>query len=464
MNNGIFYGFALAVLSLAGLVFASALARRTRLLSFRVLIILVYTGTNLVSGVVHVLGLSQRVGYFDALNQLETKQLGEVVFLAALGLAAVTAGASLGISGKTLSSPRMTDLAPFDRSLIIVFVALIFPISLFALVRIREYAAGVQVFGGRIISVAGGVARFSFISSWMVWAISLSVIYLVFRTGRRQSLMPTFLLFGSMVAIASVFAWNGGRSAAVLMALPLIMVMAPRLRVNKRIVVASGSVIAIFYFALVARVTASRFAESRLSPTGVTDWVDWEWGRFSMLGWAVQFVDRNGYLYGETFIQRISVLADGIFRLLGSTSGDIAQRSSMDVAGESILNSSSAIYIVPGLSAEFFLNFGAFGIAIGYLILGRLCGWVDGRFDSSATPITRLMWAYVGVELVFRTITLDSGAAVTNLLFIGAPLIGAAAASHYASRRSEPTMWVPAASMRPRANAGRVHRPRGADL
>jgi hypothetical protein len=108
-------------------------------------------------------------------------------------------------------------------------------------------------------------------------------------------------------------------------------------------------------------------------------------------------------------------------------------RPSVEIAAEQLLNSSTAVHIVPGLSAELFLNFGVLGIALGYFALGRLCGWVDGRFTNSGSIVTQLVWAFAGT-LIVKSIGFG-GAVITTFLFTGAPLLAVAGASHLFRRQ-----------------------------
>jgi len=182
--------------------------------------------------------------------------------------------------------------------------------------------------------------------------------------------------------------------------------------------IAFGSVFAV----IAVRQNDLRQARSAFGSTGLSDWVDWELGRFSMLGFALQTVDRYGLLYGETFLNSVLQPISGLFRLLGMELALSSTRSSMEIAAEQLLNSSTAVYIVPGLSAELFLNFGAIGVLFGYFALGRLCGWIDGRFIKSSSALTQLAWAYTGM-LVVKSIAYGSNQIITGLLYTGFPIL-----------------------------------------
>jgi uncharacterized membrane protein len=105
------------------------------------------------------------------------------------------------------------------------------------------------------------------------------------------------------------------------------------------------------------------------------------------------------------------------------------------MAAEDLVNSSSAIYIVPGLSAELFINFGVGGILFGYLALGLLVGWIDTKFAKSQTIILQLFWAYVGTIFAFYGVVSNGEAVISLVLLRGAPLVVMGAISHLSNRR-----------------------------
>ncbi|WP_313277869.1 hypothetical protein [Timonella senegalensis] len=164
----------------------------------------------------------------------------------------------------------------------------------------------------------------------------------------------------------------------------------------------------------------------------ITTSLDWEWGRFSMVGFSSDVVSREGLLLGETYLSGLNQFLAGILGLLGLTLQDQAGRGASQVAGEYILASTDA-YIVPGLVSEALLNFGGVGAIIALAALGFASKWVQKSISECTDPIALLLWAYIGALLVFRTLNADSWSLPTYFLYSGAPLI-AAFASTRASR------------------------------
>lgn len=420
-------------------------------MSFRVLIVLNYVITNLVSGIAHLAHVSEsRRGHFDATVWLTPNQLQELVLIQGLGLIAVCVGAMWNLPS-TQPPPRSPKiLSPFDRSALPVMIVLLLPISLFAFTQILRYASGLNI--ERVISVSAGMARYSFMSHWLVWIISLSVVWVLCREVTYRGYWPAVILGLGVVAIAVSLQWNGGRSIVLVMALPIILVVLPRLRGTKWIAAPIALAAMLIYFTQISQQRSTRYTSAS---SDLVEWLDWEWGRFSMLGFALQHSERHGLVFGETIASGISRFSQGILRLIGMAPSGSELRSSMNIAAESLLNSNTDVYVVPGISAELYLNFGVIGVIVGYLLLGLISGWVDTRFLSSATAVTQLAWAYLGTLLVFRTIPVDSASAYNYLFFSGAPILIAAALSFLAHKRNMRTeeSAARAGGRRPHANS-----------
>ncbi|WP_149439143.1 O-antigen polymerase [Mycolicibacterium sp. P1-5] len=445
----------LILMTLAGGAVAVIVARRLhRVLSFRVFAIAFYMTVNVVSGIAHILDTSRiRRGYFDAVASLDPGQLSETSLIEALGLIAICFGVLRGLPRRgTATPPESKSLAPSDRALLIPAIAVLLPASLWSLLKIQAYASTLD--SVRIISVSGGMARYAFLSSWFVSAIYFVVIWIASRLPHNRRLLVPLILFVGVVLISASVQWTGSRGSAVFLCLPLILVLAPTLKNVKGPAVAFGAAIGLVSTVVVLRANDLRQSRSAFGSTGLSDWVDWELGRFSMLGFALQSADRYGLLYGETFVNSAAKPLASLSGFLGIELFQSSGRSSVDLAAAQLLNSSKADYIVPGLSAELFLNFGTVGLVLGYFVLGRVCSWTDDRFINSGSLVTQLAWAFVGVEIV-RSIAYG-GAAIMTILFTGAPLLAVAGVSHLIHRSHLDTAAT-------RADVGRYTGTRGSD-
>jgi hypothetical protein len=438
---------ALAISGLLGVLAAFRIARRLgRLLNFRSLLIVNYVLVMQVSGIVHLLQIPDiSRGYFDVATVSGQSTLGRATIGSILGLLAVSIAclqhlpsARSGTSDSIPTPPPLpsTWLLPAERQVLIAASLILLPVTLYASQRVRAFAAGADQ--ARIITVDGGLARFSYLSGWLVWVISFLAIWLVgTRLGRSRPLTLTIASV-SLVATVLSLAWNGGRSIVVVMALPLGLVLLPLLR-GVRWVAVPAAIFAVAEYAVsVTRVRSTAQAYDTLT---VASLLDWQWGRFSMLGFSVKYVEEHGTIDGETFGSALASIAAGLAHLLGIGTTAVAQRSSLEVIGQVLGTEVGGVnYIVPGLTAEFYLNFGMVGIVVGCYLLGRITNWVDKRFSEASSPMVQLAFAYLGTLIVLRTITAESSATLTYVLYTGAPVLLAGWLSFRIRRRANDTV------------------------
>jgi len=424
----------LILMTLAGAVATAMVARRLhRILSFRVFAIAYYTLVNVASGIAHILDAARtRRGFFDAVVALEPGQLLETSLIAALGLLTICLGVTRGLPRASHPTPLGSKpLASADRALIIPVIAVLFPISLWSLLKIQAYASTLDV--TRVSTVSEGLARYVFLSSWFAPAVLLAAIWAANLPSRNESLRTPLVLLVAVVLIAASVQWLGGRSTAFFLSIPLVLVLAAKLRQVTGLAIASSAAIGLVFTFVALQQNDFRQSKSAFGVTGPSDWLDWELGRFSMLGFALQSTDRYGLLGGETFVESVLRPLAALSQFVGIRAFQSVGQSSTEVVISELFNSSTAIYVVPGLSAELFLNFGVVGIALGYFALGRVCGWVDDRFTDSGSILTQLAWAFTGTFIV-KSIGFG-GAVITTFLFTGAPLLVVAGASHLIRRQ-----------------------------
>ncbi|MBU3749055.1 MAG: hypothetical protein FGM52_01150 [Mycobacterium sp.] len=430
---------ALLAVAVTGILIAAAIGRRMGWLSFRVLAILSYTLVIPISGIAHLARGpdSQYRGPYDALNGLDTGQMAYVVVVAGSGLAALVVGTLVALPTSRVKR-RTSPLTPDDRKTLPLFIAAILPVSIWALQKTREYVAGLDVFGGRVISVSGGNARYTFVSYWAVWAISLGVIWFVLQRRESKPLMTAIVFFGGAAACAVVVDWAGGRSDALLAAVPMALVLFPLVRAGQLTTLLFGSFVAIGGAWQVAQLTARRSAVDPYGGSGLAGFVDWEFGRFSMLGWATQYTEQTGFLYGETLVSGGLRLVSGLQKLLGLPAPDFVARASQRVATEDLDRARAGIldYINPSVMAEMYLNFGFLGAVGSLLVIGVLSGYCDRQFLRSKTAVVQLAWGFIGLTVAVSSHITESFTPVVAILYRGAPLVFIAALSASMARSS----------------------------
>lgn len=424
---------ALLSFSAVGFVIAFYIARRVgRFLNFRTLLILNCVLVNNLSGVAHLMnepGASR--GFYDLLTEPTQVGLENATFGAILGLGAVCVACLHKLPPKPAADISLTEpwLVREEKWWLVLITIGLLPVAFMATMQIQGIAASLN--STRIISLTDGNARFSYFSNWLVWVVSFVAIFLVASRAGRSRFFVLLVAAGSVVSIAATMAWTGGRSVVIVMVLPIVLVLLPRLRGVRLLAVPAAIVVALVYMVSISERRSTTDAGFNL-----TTWLDWEWGRYSMMGFATDYVAVNGHAYGETLLASFSNISLGTLRLLGIYVPNPQFRTSTQLSGESILNS-TANYIVPGFSAEMYINFGFVGLVVGYYLLGRIANWVDRRYLAASSVLIKLTFAYFGTLIVFRTVAADSGSLMSYVLYSGFPLLVMVVLSKLGRRRAE---------------------------
>lgn len=418
--------------SLSGFLVAIYIARRLgRFLNFRTLLILNYIIVSPASGVVHLSQVQNAPrGYFDVLTSnddaLNNATLGSLLGLLALCIACVMklpqAKADQTASGDLL-------LAKGERRFIALSALLMLPITVFATLQIQAYVRTTEL--TRVIALNDGMARYSFISNWFVWVISFIALLIIASRAGKNRLITLIVTAATVLAIVTSLAWTGGRSVIIVMVLPLILVVLPRLRGVRWLAIPVALTAAAAYM-----ISVSQNRSSTTTDFNVATWLDWEWGRYSMTGFATEYVQAHGYAFGESFLAGILSVFLGVLRLIGIPIANPPLQTSTQMSGQHLLNSSSLIHIVPGLNAELYINFGMAAIVGGLFLLGRLTSRIDDLYQKAPTALIKFWFAYVGTLLVFRTVSADSGSIFSYVIYVGAPLLFAACYSALVRHRS----------------------------
>jgi oligosaccharide repeat unit polymerase len=399
-------------------------------LNFRTLLLLNYVLVVDVSGIVHLSAVPDAPrGFYDLLADIGDPGIELGVYASFLGLAGLVVASLQKLPAApakdvSLSAPW---LVREEKFLVAFLVLALVPLGIISTMQLQAYAdaSGTE----RIIALTDGNARTSYFSNWLTWGVSFLAVAVAGSRAGRGRLMVFLVGAGATLAITAALAWTGGRSIIIVMVLPIVLVLLPRLRGVRWLAVPAAAVAAASYMISIS--------QTRSASTGgfnFATWLDWEWGRFSMIGFAQKSMEVHGPLYGETFLAGLSNVFLGIFRLVGMYIPNPDLRTSTELSGELILSSSDQLYVVPGLTAELFLNFGLVGVALGFYFLGRITSWADRKFLEAPTVLAKLTFAYVGTLLVFRTVAADSGSILSYLIYSGFPLIIAALCSKVARR------------------------------
>lgn len=435
---------ALAVLVLiivagTGLATAVAMAIGMRsALNLRSVLIVVYVVVNPLSGVVHLLALRpDSRGYYDILSQRGTASLLVPVLFTALGLVALLAATRIRRPISERAAPR--QLVSRDRKFLLVTGLVLLPFTVQATLQINNYAGTVD--SERVVALTGGLARVGFLAQWNVFALSFLALWLCSSWWGRSEARRVVVLGTTLVLIALSLSWSGGRAIVLIMGLPLLL---SQLEFVRRLKWPLAVVLSVAAFAYTAVLTNTRALANRGQSFNVLDAIDWQFGRFSMLGFANEYVSGagEGLLAGSTFLAGALTVPNAILSLLGLPTVPTPP-SSTELSGQFFLSTDDLVYIVPGFSAELFMNFGLFGAVLGYYLLGRIVALVDDRARCSRSTLQHYCLSYVGVVLIVCVIPSESRAVYNYLLFTGLPVIVAYAYSTLRSGRSSYSAVLP---------------------
>lgn len=405
---------------IGAVVLVHLISRTRRALSFSVVSITTYLLVYPVSGIAHLLQpLRGLRGYYDLAAEPGS---------AAVRISIVYAGffaLAIPLVWRERRVPKVDAVDPELRSgmrgtLIFAGLALT-AVALPSLATIFAYSETVD--SERIISLTGGLARVGFMSQWIAWGVSFLVIAIAIavRRGPRPVAQAIGLWVGmGALAIAAAFSWTGGRTVVVMMALPLVIALWPWIGKQIRAAMLVSLGIAFAFFAVAQ--TQARTVAAAASAFDIGRLLDWEMGRYSMLGYAVDRVAQKGLLGGETLLEGMLQVPVGVAKLLGV---DIAHGlhgityfTAVDLIGDA-----SFFYIVPGMAAEWYVNFGILGVVAAFAAVGIATRWVNDRFIASRDPLARLVLGYIGVLLIFCTFTAQSGSIFNYVLFTGLPAL-----------------------------------------
>lgn len=381
-----------------------------------------------ISGIVHLLAIpNQPRGFFDLLttngSEISTATLGAITGLVFLCLGCLWRLPAASV----MQHPVMGNGERWIAALSLVAIA---PLALSGLITMLAYSAVADTV--RVISIDQGLARYVFLSHWMAWVATICALLLMSFNPLRGRIWALMLVGGAVTITAASLAWTGGRSIIIVMALPVVLLAAHRFRGVRWLALPLSLVVAVLYF---VNITQERLVGTRQS-SSIATWIDWEWGRFSMIGFAEHRVMADGFLYGETFLAAFANVTLGLLRFAGIPVSNPDLRSMPEITGEFILGNTQT-YVVAGYTSELYINFGFAGIAIGMFLLGWVSGVVDTKFAQSNSLLTQLFWAYLGVLLIFRTLAADANSLGSYLIYSGLPIaVMAAIAASLRSTRN----------------------------
>jgi oligosaccharide repeat unit polymerase len=365
-----------------------------------ILVLLCFLIVYAVSAVFHLLNTSGNLqGFYSMLapnREPMTSRIYYCLFIVAIAFIALRAG--WGTVSKEFFEP--SEQLKVNYRLLLVMGVLFTAISIIGTIKLFGQFPSLREFltVDRAKEIGSGTARYVFISQWLGWGLTFLTVYFL-RTPAAKT-RSVFLLWFilSACAVAINLFWTGSRGAAFISLLPAFLLL-QRLRPKYiKPVLAVIGILFLVYFAACTYVRSDNFKDYRLSQY-LTAIFDWQVGRFSMIGLGIEMVQRQGLALGAT-------LPDGLVNTLNAPSTLLklpqllpASQSVTSAVGDYLVGNPEVTGIVPGSIFDFYYNFGLFGVAAGYFIIGKIVRKSTSVMRKTDSMGVFLFWSYVVVTL-----------------------------------------------------------------
>lgn len=414
------FGFAISILLASALIVSILivyLLRQKSQQNFAILFLSSFLMAFPVSGVIHLLK-NQTKGYFN-LHQSGRQYLSNQAALMILGMSACIALCYLKNKRSVIKEENKLHLTNKLSTFMLISSVPLIAAGVFASEKLSK-AIELQNYS-RVISVSGGNARYAYIAVWGVWgAIFLSGAIL---EKFQMSLFGNLIVASAtVISIFQLLNWTGARLAPLLYAGTFIVGNIKYLKNAPRLSIPLG-VIGYLVFAILKtnQRTQGYSGEQNFSFLEV---LDWQAGRFSILGGSIWTADVNGYLHGESFIFTWKLLTEGIQKLLDLPAQlEIGNTRSISQAlGYGILGSDKTNYIAPGLLIEIFLNFGFVGMLLSIPACAFLLNQIQFNYENASDSIGRMIHFYFGSSLIFCMILSSSMSLLGAFVFNPLPI------------------------------------------
>jgi hypothetical protein len=387
-----------------------------------ILLLSVYCITFPISGISHFLTKSSLFrGYFDLAKYDQTNLPFETTLLSLVIEIALIIGVILS---RNISILEKDLRLPIHRSSKIVNLLLLglIPISFFALSIVTEFIDRSAT--KRVLFLDGGLARYFFISIWIVWPIIFFALYLLHTTRVRERTTRQFLLIlVSAVLLFSALNWTGSRLLTLLFVAILIL-NSPQLslKLRRSIVLFSPLVFVLYvYGTTMNRIEAFSYGKNSFSISGL---LDWQVGRFSILGATLKFNADEGILQGSTLVGSITQSISGVARLVGISIFDKIEPnlSVSQEFGVVVFSDPNNRYLAPGLIIEVYRNFGLSGLVLVSLATPVIVRWFYVRSRRNYDLFSNVIFTYFTIVFVFVVFLSSSESLIAYFFYYPFPL------------------------------------------
>jgi hypothetical protein len=273
----------------------------------------------------------------------------------------------------------------------------------------------------RVIALSGGNARYAYLATWGVWGVIFLGSAILEKL--RLPKFSKFVVAGvTIFTIFQLLNWTGARLAPLIYAATFIIGNIRHLESARRLLIPIG-VIGYFIFAVVTT-NRRKMGYSGEQGFNILDILDWEAGRFSILGGSIWTANHNGYLRGESFVFTWNLLTEGIQKILDLPAQlEIGNTQSISQAlGNGLLGSDKVNYIAPGILVEMFLNFGFLGMLFSVSFCIILLNRIQYHYQNSPNNVSKMLYFYFGTSLISCLILSSSMSLLGAFVFNPVPI------------------------------------------
>ena len=197
-----------------------------------------------------------------------------------------------------------------------------------------------------------------------------------------------------------------------------------RLRPNyPKLVVILLAVILLAYISAVTLIrstvkgTAPSVEDSQISV------LDWQAGRFAMIGLSQEMVEKQGLAWGATLYEGLINALNAPFILFKQDPLLEAPRGINSYVGEYLVGDPDRLGIVPGTICEFYYNFGLIGVALGYFLVGKFGQVCIRTMQRTTSPGLFCISSYALVLICTGIIPGTATAWIYHLVTLGFPAV-----------------------------------------
>jgi hypothetical protein len=255
-----------------------------------------------------------------------------------------------------------------------------------------------------------------------------------------KSVRQVILISATGIILFIALRWTGSRLLPMLF-LAVVILNAPQLsrKIRGIMVLLAPIFLGIYIYATTLnRIGTFDYGKNTFNFGG---FLDWQVGRFSILGATLKINSDVGILQGSTLAGSLVQSVSGIARLIGITLfNDVDSYLSVSQEfGVVVFSDPNNRYLAPGLIVEIFRNFGLIGLILFSLLTPIITHWLYVKSFRKYNIISRLLFGYYTIAFVFIAFLSSSESLIAYFFYYPMPLILLILLNNVLSKEKEST-------------------------